>query len=100
MAGKLRAVPEGETAPAPPPKPKTIIEAAEDGTRRDLLVALRSRIARTVHASDTPARDLAALSRRLLEISKEIEALDAEEEGDDISHAAGTKDEPWDASAI
>jgi hypothetical protein len=61
----------------------TVTAAARDGTTRDLLVALRTRIATTVESSDTPPRDLAALSKRLTDISKEIEALDAraEEQG-------------------
>jgi hypothetical protein len=65
--------------------------------RRDLLVALRSRIAVDIDNANTPPRDLAALSRRLLEIVKEIEALDAEARTDDIGQAAATPDEEWSA---
>lgn len=92
----LRAVQDGEQ-PAKK-RPKSITRAADDGTRRELLVALRSRIARSVEDPNTPARDLASLSRRLLEIAKEIEALDAEEEKDDVGHAADTPDEEWPSS--
>jgi outer membrane biosynthesis protein TonB len=60
-------------------KAMTVAQAADSGSRRDLLIAMRSRIATTVDDSKTPARDLAALSRRLQEIGKELEALDAEE---------------------
>jgi hypothetical protein len=38
------------------------------------------------------------LSRRLLEIVKDIEALDAETRMDDIGEAAATPDEEWAAT--
>ena len=41
------------------------------------------------------ARDLAALSRRLLEIAEDIEAIDAEGGVDDVGNAAATPDEEW-----
>jgi hypothetical protein len=77
------------TAPGP------VKAAAESGVRRDLLVALRARIAADVDNANTPARDLAALSRRLLEIAKEIEAIDAQDKGDEVADAADTPDEEW-----
>jgi len=72
--------------------------AADSGVRRDLLVALRARIATDIDNQNTPARDLAALSRRLLEIVKDVEALDAEGRTDDIGQAAATPDEEWAAT--
>jgi hypothetical protein len=100
----MRAVEDGETpppAPDPPaPKRKTVTAAAADGDRRELLVALRSRIAQTVEDGSTPARDLAALSRRLLEIAREIEAIDSASQDDEIGKAAATPDDDWDSSAI
>jgi hypothetical protein len=93
---KLRAVTEGES-PARK-RAATVSAAAEGGDRRELLVALRSRIAKSVEDPNTAARDLAALSRRLLEIAKDIEALDAAE--DDESGTTATPDEEWDESAI
>ena len=72
--------------------------AASSGSRRDLLVALRARIAADIDSPNTPPRDLAALSRRLLEIAKDIEALDAEARTDDIGDAATTPDEEWAAT--
>lgn len=95
----LRAVKDGEPT-APPAKRKTVTAAAADGDRRELLVALRSRIAQTVEDGSTPARDLAALSRRLLEIAREIEAIDAAGQDDEIGTAAATPDDAWDSSAI
>lgn len=94
---RLRAVSPDETAQAK--IPKTILEAAEQGSRLDELQAMRRRLARALDDPNTPARDLAALSRRQLEIGKEIEAiLIAEDE--DQSVIASTDDEDWDESAI
>jgi hypothetical protein len=88
--------------PPPPPEapkpPVTVKAAAETGSRRDLLVAMRNRIATDIDAPNTPPRDLAALSRRLLEIAKDIEALDAAEKADDVGTAAATPDEEWAAT--
>jgi len=91
---KLQAVTDKTPRP-PKKKPLTVKEAAETGVRRDLLVAMRSRISTDIDSQDTPARDLAALSRRLLEIVKEIEQIDAEDSDDDIGTAAATPDEAW-----
>lgn len=70
------------------------VRAAADESRRDLLRALRDRIASDID-DGVPARDLASLSKRLLDISKELEDLEAAEDGDDISAAAATPDEAW-----
>lgn len=90
----LRAVKPGEG----PPRRKSVTEAADDGTRLELLVSLRTRVAATVGDPNCPPRDLAALSRRLLEIAKEIEAIEAEDRGDDVGDAAATPDEEWAAT--
>lgn len=93
MARQLRVVPPGEAAP--PRKKLTITAAADHGTRRDLLVAMRSRIATAVEDPNTPPRDLAALSRRLIEIAKDIEAIDAG--ADEEGHGGAVADEAWEA---
>lgn len=98
MATKLRAVAEGEARPRQ--RPKSVTTAANEGSRYELLIALRARIAKAVQDSETPARDLAALARRLLDIAKEIELIELAEEGDDVDHAAATPDERWDSEAI
>ena len=95
MAAKpLRAVAPDEK---PPEKgsPKTVSQAAESGTTRELLVAMRDRIARAVENPNTAARDLAALTKRLVEVVRDIEAIDAREESDGESGA--TEDEVWSA---
>lgn len=93
---KLRAVEPGEKAPVK----LSVAQAAATGDHRSLLVSMRERIATTVSNPDCPPRDLAALTRRLQDISKEIEALDlrAREDGSDAADVA--EDEDWNAEAI
>lgn len=78
---------------------KTVTQAAADGTMRDLLVAMRARTAKAVEDPNTPARDLAALTRRLLEIAREIEAIDAADREEAVESGTA-KDEAFDAAAI
>jgi len=54
---------------------------------------MRSRVAIAVEDSSTPARDLAALTRRLMEIARDIEVMDAKSE--EADGAATTPDERW-----
>jgi hypothetical protein len=77
-------------------KPKSIFDAAESGVRLEELRAMRRRIARAMDDPNTPARDLAALSRRQLEIGKEIEAIVISE--GDHSVVAHTDDESFDGT--
>ena len=93
----LRSVKADEKPPAPP-KPKTVTEAAKGGSTRELLAATRDRIAVAVEDPKTPARDLAALSKRLMETVREIEAIDARTEEAE-SHAT-VEDGKFEASAI
>ncbi len=96
----LRAVQAGEKPKPRRRRPQTILQAAEAGSRLDELMAMRRRIAKALDDFATPARDLAALSRRQLEISREIEAIHAADKGDEIGDAAAAPDEQWDQSAI
>ena len=99
MAEKsLRVVAPGE-APPKPRRPKTVTEAAKDGTHRDLLVAMRERVARAVEDSTTPARDLAALTRRLMELARDIEAIDARA-AEEAGEGGDVQDGEFDAAAI
>lgn len=77
----------------------TIFEAAQSGNQEALLVATRDRIAVTLDNPETPARDLASLSKRLMEISREIEKLQAVEE----EHGGGIdsrEDIPFDPATV
>ena len=46
---------------------------------------------------NTPARDLASLTKRLLEIAREIEAIDARAEEEAEESAGATPDDKWEA---
>lgn len=94
----LRSVEPDEKAPVPV-RAKTITEAADSGTTRELLAAMRGRIARAVEDPNTPARDLAALTKRLVEVVRDIEAIDAriEESG---GAGGDVQDGIFDASAV
>lgn len=95
----LRVVTPDDTPP-PPAKPKTVTEAADGGTTRELLVAMRARIAKAVEDPNTPARDLAALTKRLVEVVRDIEAIDARDEQEVESAGRRNRDDSFDASAI
>ena len=97
MARALRPVAEGETAPDK--KPRTVTDAADNGTTRELLVAMRTRIAKAVEDPNTPARDLAALTKRLVEVVRDIEAIDARAD-QEASTSVTVSDGAFDASAI
>lgn len=91
----LRAVTEADK----PAAPKSVTEAASNGTTRELYIAMRTRIAEAVEDRNTPARELAALTKRLAEVVNSIEAIDAREEQE-----AGTRgpveDGTYDPTAI
>lgn len=94
---KLRPVADDEVLE--PARPKTITQAAEKGTTRELLVAMRARIATAVEDANTPARDLAALTKRLVEVVRDIEAIDARDE-QEASQRGEVGDGRFNASAI
>lgn len=93
----LRALKPGETAP--PKKPMSIIEAVTAGDRLAELIATHRRVASAVQDEDTPARDLASLTKRQLEISKEIEALRRQRQEEAVEGAISA-DEGWSEEAI
>lgn len=93
-AKRLRAVAPDEKAP-----PKTVSDAASSGTTRELMVAMRDRIALAVEDKNTAARDLAALTKRLVEVVRDIEAIDARERQEGES-GNGVEDGTFDASAV
>lgn len=74
----------------------SVAQAAASGTHRDLLVAIRARIATAVDDDATPARDLAALTRRLGDVAREIQAVDEREE----QESRPVEDEPFDPAGI
>lgn len=94
MAGKKQLPPvriaTEEDRPAPP---MSLRAAAEHGTRLDELKAMRLILVTHMENENTLARDLAALTRQVREISKEIESLSPSLEKDDLGKAADTDDE-------
>lgn len=72
----------------------SVQSAAKSGDERELLCSLRDSIAEALD-DGVPARDLASLSKRLMEIRREIAVIDAqrEEEGGGV---VDTPDEEFD----
>lgn len=79
--------------------PTTVAEAVESGTQREQLVAMRTRIAKAIDDPNIRGADLAALSRRLLEISREIDAIDVAEK-QEAAEDVQVADEAFDAEAL
>jgi len=78
--------------------PVSLIDAAERGDDLGMQYAMRTIVAETI-ASGCPARELAALTKRLREINeeiKELEASRAEDQGDDPDPPP----EAWDPASI
>ena len=53
-----------------------LVSAAKRGNKREMLVALRDEIAEQIEATSS-GRDMAALSKRLIEVVEQIEDVDA-----------------------
>ena len=81
---------------AAPSRPMTVSQASALGDRMSELVAMRRVIAAALDNPKTLARDLAALSRRLLEIGKEIETLEGEREEAALTYVE-PENEKWTA---
>jgi|SRR5690625_2257596 len=96
-ARKLEAVPDDykKNSDHADETPQTITSAAES-SHRDLLVALRTTVAQQIDEGP-PAHALDKLVRIIRELNHEIAEIDAVDEGDDVSDAAETPDEPWTA---
>ena len=73
---------------------RRVSNAAASGDRRRLLVAMRNLIAEKLDEGSISSRDLASLTKRLADISAEIEAIDkASNEHDTATQALDTEDE-------
>ena len=57
----------------------TVQHAVQHGDRRAVLVAMRDVVAERIDDKATSARDIAALTNRLMSITAAIEKIDAEE---------------------
>ena len=59
-------------------RPTSVSAAVQGGSPRDVNIAMQDRIAKAIDAEDIRGADLAALSRRLHELRKELSAMDAQ----------------------
>ena len=67
---------------------------------KSLLKKTLHRLEIAVFDEGTPPRDLASLTRRLLEVSREIERLESERGGASAPTATEVEDEPFDPSEV
>jgi hypothetical protein len=74
----------------------TVTQAAAEGTHRELLVALRARVAAAVQQPTCNPVALAALSRQLVLISKELSVIAARDV--DVVGEAAVPDDAWDGA--
>jgi hypothetical protein len=95
MAAKpsLRAVDSEDRAPG-----QNVASAAASGDHRTLLMAMRDRIAHAISDPGCPPRDLAALTRRLQDIAKELDAHDLRA-ADELTKGANVS-VVWDEASI
>lgn len=96
MGASLRVVSEADE-PRRKSAPSTVAQAVKDGSSKDVLMTLRARIAQTIDDPGTPPRDLAALSRRLVDIDKELRSMDVAEREEAIQGGEASGDEEWEA---
>lgn len=94
MPSKLRAVAADEKAPKKT-TPKSIGEAADVG-ERDLLVSLRTHLAREMDKGAVPAHALASVSAKIREYDREIRAIDSRDE-QEAERRGPSSDEAWQA---
>ncbi len=66
----------------------------------DMLRRTFARLQTAVFDTDTPPRDLAALSRRMLEVCRELDRLESESGGVNAPTATEVEDEPFDPSEV
>lgn len=79
-------------------RPMSVTRAAKSGNKVLLLETLRDRLAKQVQDPDCPPRDLASLSKRLLEVCDELDKARAAKakEADELDEDA--EDEAWDGN--
>jgi len=96
----LRAVVPGDRPP--PARGKTVTQAVRTGDAREVLVAMRDRMAKAVDKPDIPFRELHGLMNQLMLTVEKIEAMDASanEEPPDPGEVEQAADEPFDSSAV
>ena len=95
---KLSVVSASDT-PARAPEVKTVYQAAQTGSVLEELKALRLVIAKKLDDPNLSGRDMAALSKRHIEIGREIDAAQ-KAEAEEAENGAVSEDEEWSEEAI
>lgn len=90
----LRSVKAGDK-PSSPPRPKDVSSAVKAGSQRDVNIAMQDRIARAIDSEAIRGADLAALSRRLIELRKELAAMDVQAQ--EVIEDESLGDAAWEA---
>ncbi len=100
MAQRLRAVPQ-RRLPAPRRRLPRTLKAAVKLSERDLLVALRGKIANEIDGG-VPAHTLAGLVKQLRDLDREIRVLDATAQAvaEEAERVSSRGDRAWDQAAI
>ena len=97
---RLKAVDPHAAVPARarlPETPKSVVEAVKSGSRLELLFAMGVRVAGVIDDEGTAPRDMASLTKRMGDISAELEQLVGR---DSAGSSSGSEDVPFDASAV
>lgn len=101
MAARLRTVPEPEPSkPKPPSKagrPKSLQNAA-NSSEREMLVALRNKLAKQIESDDVAAHALGRLVREFRQIDKDIRELDRRAKQQSSDDDTDDVDTEWDGS--
>lgn len=79
--------------------PKTVLEAAEADDSLAELVAIRAILARAIDNPNALARDLPPLTRRLLEVGRDIDSRQAQAK-DEYEGLRVVPDEAWNRKMI
>lgn len=102
-ARRLRAAPEPEPSkPKPPSKagrPKSLQNAA-NSSEREMLLALRNKLAKQIDAESTPAHAVGRLIREFRQIDKDIRELDRRTKQQSSDDDYTDLDTEWDDSSI
>jgi hypothetical protein len=79
-----------------------VAAAAASGDHLKLLIAMRERVALAITDEECPPRDLAALTRRLQDIAKEIAELQERmrQEAGELNHATQASNGTWSPSQV
>lgn len=76
-------------------RPTSVSAAVQGGSPRDVNIAMQDRIAKAIDSDEIRGADLAALSRRLHELRKEMSAMDAQAK--EANEDESVEDAAWEA---